>query len=102
MSIWIKTSRSRKRIVWVAHPEAVLGVGHPFRISLDLLISTSSVPSVSSVVIIQKRRFELMPMISLRQVCDHPAENNYGLPAFNSNNMNQTPPITKPPQEPNS
>jgi fructose-bisphosphate aldolase class II len=30
-----------------------------------------------------------MPMVSLRQVCDHAAENNYGLGAFNVNNMEQ-------------
>ena len=30
-----------------------------------------------------------MPMISLRQLCDHAAENNYGLAAFNVNNMEQ-------------
>jgi len=30
-----------------------------------------------------------MPMVSLRQVCDHAAENNYGLAAFNVNNMEQ-------------
>ncbi|HEY3321481.1 MAG TPA: class II fructose-bisphosphate aldolase [Planctomycetota bacterium] len=30
-----------------------------------------------------------MPMVSLRQLCDHAAENNYGLAAFNVNNMEQ-------------
>jgi fructose-bisphosphate aldolase, class II len=30
-----------------------------------------------------------MPMISLRQLCDHAAANNYGLAAFNVNNMEQ-------------
>ncbi len=30
-----------------------------------------------------------MPMVSLRQLCDHGAENNYGLAAFNVNNMEQ-------------
>jgi fructose-bisphosphate aldolase, class II len=30
-----------------------------------------------------------MPMVSLREVCDHAAENNYGLAAFNVNNMEQ-------------
>src|SRR3954464_13856527 len=31
----------------------------------------------------------VMPMVSLRQLCDHGAENNYGLAAFNVNNMEQ-------------
>ncbi len=30
-----------------------------------------------------------MPLVSLRQLLDHAAENNYGLPAFNVNNMEQ-------------
>src|SRR5450755_2493626 len=30
-----------------------------------------------------------MPLISLRQLLDHAAENNYGVPAFNVNNMEQ-------------
>src|SRR5882724_6191009 len=30
-----------------------------------------------------------MPMITLRQLCDHAAENGYGLAAFNVNNMEQ-------------
>ena len=30
-----------------------------------------------------------MPMVSLRQLCDHAAANNYGLAAFNVNNMEQ-------------
>lgn len=30
-----------------------------------------------------------MPLISLRQLLDHAAENDYGLPAFNINNMEQ-------------
>src|SRR3954467_13894687 len=30
-----------------------------------------------------------MPMVSLRQVCDHAAENRYGVAAFNVNNMEQ-------------
>jgi len=30
-----------------------------------------------------------MPMVSMRQLCDHAAENNYGLAAFNVNNMEQ-------------
>ncbi|MDP3346172.1 MAG: class II fructose-bisphosphate aldolase, partial [Hydrogenophaga sp.] len=30
-----------------------------------------------------------MALISLRQLLDHAAEHNYGLPAFNVNNMEQ-------------
>jgi fructose-bisphosphate aldolase class II len=30
-----------------------------------------------------------MALISLRQLLDHAAENGYGLPAFNVNNMEQ-------------
>ena len=30
-----------------------------------------------------------MPLISMRQILDHAAENNYGVPAFNINNMEQ-------------
>ena len=30
-----------------------------------------------------------MPLVSLRQLLDHAAENGYGLPAFNVNNMEQ-------------
>ncbi|MDE2456568.1 MAG: class II fructose-bisphosphate aldolase, partial [Burkholderiales bacterium] len=30
-----------------------------------------------------------MPLISLRQLLDHAAENDYGVPAFNVNNMEQ-------------
>ncbi|MFY9326639.1 MAG: class II fructose-bisphosphate aldolase [Georgfuchsia sp.] len=30
-----------------------------------------------------------MPFVSMRQLLDHAAENNYGLPAFNVNNMEQ-------------
>ena len=30
-----------------------------------------------------------MPLVSLRQLLDHAAENDYGLPAFNVNNMEQ-------------
>jgi len=30
-----------------------------------------------------------MPIVSMRQLLDHAAENNYGLPAFNVNNMEQ-------------
>ena len=30
-----------------------------------------------------------MALISMRQLLDHAAENNYGMPAFNVNNMEQ-------------
>ena len=30
-----------------------------------------------------------MPLVSMRQLLDHAAENNYGLPAFNVNNLEQ-------------
>ena len=30
-----------------------------------------------------------MPLVSLRQLLDHAAENAYGLPAFNVNNLEQ-------------
>ena len=30
-----------------------------------------------------------MALVSLRQLLDHAAENNYGMPAFNINNMEQ-------------
>ena len=30
-----------------------------------------------------------MPLVSMRQILDHAAENNYGVPAFNINNMEQ-------------
>ena len=30
-----------------------------------------------------------MALVSLRQLLDHAAENNYGLPAFNVNNLEQ-------------
>ena len=30
-----------------------------------------------------------MPLISMRQILDHAAENNYGVPAFNINDMEQ-------------
>ena len=30
-----------------------------------------------------------MALISLRQLLDHAAENNYGVPAFNVNNLEQ-------------
>ena len=28
-----------------------------------------------------------MPLVSMRQILDHAAENNYGVPAFNINDM---------------
>src|SRR3982751_430447 len=31
----------------------------------------------------------VMPMVTLRQLCDHAAENNYGVAAFNVNNIEQ-------------
>ena len=30
-----------------------------------------------------------MPLITMRQLLDHAAENNYGVPAFNVNNLEQ-------------
>ena len=30
-----------------------------------------------------------MPLITLRQLLDHAAENDYGVPAFNVNNLEQ-------------
>ena len=30
-----------------------------------------------------------MPLVSMRQLLDHAAENNYGIPAFNVNNLEQ-------------
>ena len=30
-----------------------------------------------------------MPLVSMRQLLDHAAENGYGLPAFNVNNLEQ-------------
>ena len=30
-----------------------------------------------------------MPLVSMRQILDHAAENNYGVPAFNINDMEQ-------------
>ena len=34
-------------------------------------------------------KFKIMAIISLRQLLDHAAENNYGVPAFNVNNLEQ-------------
>ena len=33
--------------------------------------------------------YALMALVSLRQLLDHAAENSYGVPAFNINNMEQ-------------
>ena len=30
-----------------------------------------------------------MPLVSMRQLLDHAAENGYGIPAFNVNNLEQ-------------
>ena len=30
-----------------------------------------------------------MPLVTMRQILDHAAENNYGVPAFNINDMEQ-------------
>src|SRR5215475_2329116 len=43
-----------------------------------------------------------MPMVSLRQLCDHAAENAYGLAAFNVNNMEQIQSIMEAAKESNS
>jgi fructose-bisphosphate aldolase, class II len=43
-----------------------------------------------------------MPLVSLRQLLDHAAENGYGLPAFNVNNMEQVRAIMEAAQETNS
>ncbi|MGC2856529.1 class II fructose-bisphosphate aldolase [Novispirillum sp. DQ9] len=43
-----------------------------------------------------------MPLISLRQLLDHAAENGYGLPAFNVNNMEQVKAIMEAAQATNS
>ncbi|MGA0954919.1 MAG: class II fructose-bisphosphate aldolase, partial [Burkholderiaceae bacterium] len=40
-----------------------------------------------------------MPLVSLRQVLDHAAENNYGVPAFNVNNLEQVQAIMAAAQE---
>ena len=31
-----------------------------------------------------------MPLVSMRQLLDHAAENGYGIPAFNVNNLEQS------------
>ncbi len=43
-----------------------------------------------------------MPLVSMRQLLDHAAENNYGLPAFNVNNMEQVWAIMQAAQEINA
>ena len=43
-----------------------------------------------------------MPLVSLRQLLDHAAENSYGLPAFNVNNMEQVIAIMEAASECNS
>ena len=43
-----------------------------------------------------------MPLISLRQLLDHAAENNYGVPAFNINNLEQVRGIMEGAKELNS
>ena len=43
-----------------------------------------------------------MPLISLRQLLDHAAENNYGIPAFNINNLEQVRAIMEGAKELNS
>jgi fructose-bisphosphate aldolase class II len=43
-----------------------------------------------------------MPLISLRQLLDHAAEHDYGLPAFNVNNMEQMLAIMKAADKANS
>ena len=43
-----------------------------------------------------------MALISLRQLLDHAAENNYGVPAFNVNNLEQVHSIMNAASETNS
>ncbi len=43
-----------------------------------------------------------MPLVSMRQLLDHAAENAYGLPAFNVNNLEQIQAIMEAAQETNS
>ena len=40
-----------------------------------------------------------MPLVSMRQLLDHAAENGYGLPAFNVNNLEQVQAIMSAAQE---
>jgi fructose-bisphosphate aldolase, class II len=37
----------------------------------------------------RKNQENFMPLVSMRQLLDHAAENNYGIPAFNVNNLEQ-------------
>ena len=41
-----------------------------------------------------------MPLVSMRQLLDHAAENGYGLPAFNVNNLEQVQAIMRPRPKP--
>jgi len=43
-----------------------------------------------------------MPLVSMRQLLDHAAENNYGLPAFNVNNLEQVQAIMQAADEVNA
>ena len=43
-----------------------------------------------------------MPIVSMRQLLDHAAENGYGLPAFNVNNLEQVQAIMEAASETNS
>ena len=43
-----------------------------------------------------------MPLVSMRQLLDHAAENSYGLPAFNVNNLEQVQAIMEAADELNS
>jgi len=43
-----------------------------------------------------------MALISMRQLLDHAAENGYGMPAFNVNNMEQVQAIMQAADEANS
>jgi len=38
-----------------------------------------------------------MSLVSMRQLLDHAAENGYGIPAFNVNNLEQVQAIMPPP-----
>ena len=43
-----------------------------------------------------------MALVSLRQLLDHAAENNYGIPAFNVNNLEQVQAIMQAANEVNA
>jgi hypothetical protein len=43
-----------------------------------------------------------MPLVSMRQLLDHAAENGYGLPAFNVNNLEQVQAIMQAADEVNA